>query len=255
MKIGIIGGSGLEKADVIQNLKDITVETPYGDSKLKKGSLYGEEIYIISRHGENHEITPTHVNNRANIYALGKLGCKYILATTAVGSLQRWAEPGDFVIADQFIDFTKYRKTTFFEDFNKGVEHTSLADPFSEELRRYIIESCKDLELKSHPYGTIATIEGPRFSTRAESKMFRQFADVINMSTAPEAALAKEAGLEYAVIAMTTDYDCWKQREKPVTWDEIKRIMKQNSENVKKVLVKTIEKLSSAKRIKYDNQQ
>ena len=248
MKIGIIGGSGLEKGDVLQNLEDLNLETPYGDSKLKKGSLQGEEVYIISRHGEKHEITPTNVNNRANIYALGKLGCEYILATTAVGSLKEWIKPGDFVIADQFIDFTKHRKTTFFEDFKKSVQHTSLADPFSKKLRNYLIESCRQLELRCHPNGTIITIEGPRFSTRAESKMFKQFADVINMSTAPEATLAEEAGIEYATIAMSTDYDCWRETETPVTWEQIEKVMGKNAESVKKVLVKTIEKIFPIKK-------
>jgi 5'-methylthioadenosine phosphorylase len=244
MKIGIIGGSGLEKGDVIQNLENRTVETPYGDSKLKEGSLYGEKIYIISRHGEKHEITPTNVNNRANIYALKKLGCKYILATTAVGSLREEIPPEDFVIVDQFIDFTKHRKTTFFEDFKDGVNHTVTADPFSEELRNYLIDSCKDLGFKYHPKGTVITIEGPRLSTRAESKMFQRWgADIINMSTAPEAALAKESKLEYAAIAMSTDYDCW--RGPGATWEEINKVMDKNSEKVKKVLVRTIEKISS----------
>ncbi len=244
MRIGIIGGSGLEKGDVLQNTEEIEVQTPYGSSKIKKGSLYKEDIYIISRHGEKHEITPTSVNNLANIYALGKLGCSYILATTAVGSLKEEIHPGDFVIADQFIDFTKHRKTTFFEDFKQGVQHISLADPFSKTLRKYLNDSCEELKLNHHKIGTIVTIEGPRFSTRAESYMFQQFADVINMSTAPEAILSKEAGLEYAVIAMSTDYDCWRKTEVPVTWEEIKKVMNQNSENVKQVLIKTIEKIS-----------
>lgn len=247
MKIGIIGGSGLEKGDLLQNLETIEVETPYGEtsSKIKKGTLSGSEVYIISRHGENHQITPTHVNNKANIYALGKLGCDYILATTAVGSLKENIAPGDFVIANQFIDFTKHRKTTFHEDFRNGIKHTSLADPFSSTLRSYLIDSCEELGLKHHKIGTIVTIEGPRFSTRAESFMFKNHAHVINMSTAPEAILAKEANLEYAVIAMSTDYDCWKKTEAPVTWEEIKRVMDQNSANVKKVLIRTIEKISN----------
>ena len=246
MKIGIIGGSGLEKGDVLQNLEELDLETPYGkpSSKIKKGKVGDTEVYVISRHGENHEITPTNVNNKANIYILSKLGCEYILATTAVGSLKENIKPGDFVIANQFIDFTKHRETTFHDDFKKGIKHTSLADPFSEMLRNYLIDTCNDLNFPHHKIGTIITIEGPRFSTRSESFMFREFAHVINMSTAPEAILAKEAGVEYAVIAMSTDYDCWRKSEKPVTWEEIEEVMKQNSGNVKKLLVKTIEKLS-----------
>jgi len=246
MKIGIIGGSGLEKGDFLQNIEEIDVETPYGkpSSKIKKAILHGIEIYILSRHGINHEITPTNVNNKANIYALGNLGCKHILATTAVGSLKESIMPGDFIIANQFIDFTKHRDITFFNDFKKAIKHTSLADPFSEFLRQYLIDSCEELNLKHHKIGTILTIEGPRFSTRSESFMFKNFAHVVNMSTSPEAILAKEAEIEYAVIGMVTDYDCWKKTEKPVTWEEIERVMKQNSENVKEVLMRVIEKIS-----------
>jgi len=213
MKIGIIGGSGLEKGDILQNIEELEINTPYGkpSSKIKKGILNGTEIYILSRHGINHEITPTNVNNKANIYALAQLGCEYIIATSAVGSLKESIKPGDFIIANQFIDFTKHRDITFFDDFKKGIKHTSLADPFSENLRQYLIDSCEELNLKNHKIGTIITIEGPRFSTRAESFMFKNFAHVINMSTAPEAILAKEAEVEYAVIAMSTDYDCWKK--------------------------------------------
>jgi len=247
MRIGIIGGSGLEKANIFSNMEETDVYTPYGipSSRIKKCTIGKDEIYIISRHGFNHEITPTNVNNKANIYALKKLGCKYILATTAVGSLKESIIPGDFVIANQFIDFTKHRETTFFDDFKDGVKHTSLADPFSENLRNFLIESCGELSLSHHKIGTILTIEGPRFSTRAESFMFKNFAHVINMSTAPEAILAKEAGMEYAVVAMVTDYDCWKKSEKPVSWEEVEKVMKQNSEKVTKLLVRTIEKISN----------
>ena len=247
MKIGIIGGSGLEKSDILQNLEELDIETPYGkpSSKIKKGTINNTEIFILSRHGENHEITPTKVNNKANIYALSKLGCEQILATTAVGSLKENIHPGDFVIVNQFIDFTKHREITFFDDFKKGVNHISLADPFSDTLRSYLIDACQELDLRHHKIGTVFTIEGPRFSTRAESFMFKQFAHVINMSTAPEAILAREAGIEYAVIAMATDYDCWKKTEIPVSWEEIKRVMGKNSENVKKLLIRTIEKITN----------
>jgi len=246
MKIGIIGGSGLEKGDILQEIQEIDVNTPYGQpsSKIKKGIFQNAEIYILSRHGFEHEITPTNVNNRANIKALKDLGCKYILATTAVGSLKEEIKPGNLVILNQFIDLTKHRKTTFFEDFKGGEKHTSLADPFSEILRNYLNKSCEELNLPHHKKGTVITIEGPRFSTRAESNMFRQWqADVINMSTAPEATLAKETGLEYAAIAMSTDYDCWKTGEENVTHDLVMKVMEQNAENVKKVIIKTIKKI------------
>ena len=255
MRIGIIGGSGLEKGDIFQNLEEVEIDTPYGKpSPIKKGYFNNAEIYLVSRHGYAHEITPTNVNNRANIHALFNLGCKYILATTAVGSLRDNIAPGDFVVANQFIDFTKNRKTTFFDDFKEGIKHTSLATPFSEQLRQYLIESCEELNMRHHKIGTILTIEGPRFSTRAESFMFRRFSHVINMSTSPEAILAKEIGAEYAVVAMVTDYDCWKKTEKPVTWEEVEKIMKKNAENIKRVLIKTIEKIGGQDIVKKERE-
>lgn len=254
MKLGIIGGSGLEKSDLLENLEEVDIGTPYGkpSSTIKKGTIGDTEIFLLSRHGHNHEITPTNVNNRANIHALKQLGCNYILSTTAVGSLRDQIAPGDFVIANQFIDFTKSRNITFFDNFKEGIKHTSMAEPFSKTLRQYLIESCEELNLRHHKIGSILTIEGPRFSTRAESYMFRKFAHVINMSTAPEAILANEAEIKYAVIAMSTDYDCWKKTENPVTLEEIERVMKKNSNNVKKVLIKVIEKLIDKTIIKQD---
>lgn len=249
-KIGIIGGSGLEKSDVAEKCENLEILTKYGNAKLKKFLLKGAEIFFISRHGENHEITPSKVNNRANISALFQLGCRHIIATTAVGSLKDSISPGDFVIANQFIDFTKKRDTTFFNDFSQGIKHTGMAEPFSKFLRDILIDSCVELGLKHHKIGTIVTIEGPRFSTRAESFMFKKFAHVINMSTAPEAILANELGIDYSAVAMTTDYDCWKKNENPVTWEEIERIMKQNSDNVKKLLIRAIENI-----LKYDESE
>lgn len=248
LKIGIIGGSGLDDPKIMQNAQEVEVDTPYGkpSSAITQGKIYGVDVCILARHGKKHEFPPTHVNNRANIYALKKLGCTHILATTAVGSLKQEIGRGDFVVLDQFIDFTRHRDITFYDDFKEGVEHVSLADPFSEVLRKKFIQSCKDLNIKHHSKGTVVTIEGPRFSTRAESNMFRQWgADVINMSIAPEATLAREAGIEYAAVAMSTDYDCWKTDEKPVSWDDILKIFADNSEKMKKLLLRTIERLSS----------
>jgi 5'-methylthioadenosine phosphorylase len=248
VKIGIIGGSGLDDPNLIQNPQEIEIDTPYGkpSAKITSGKISGVDVCILARHGKKHEITPTNVNNRANIYALGKLGCTHIIATTAVGSLREEIGRGDFVILDQFIDFTRRRELTFFDNFEGGAKHTPMAEPFSDLLRKKIIDSCKNLNIKFHPKGTVVTIEGPRFSTRAESHMFRQWgADVINMSIAPEAILAKEAELQYAAIAMSTDYDCWKTDEAPVTWEAILGIFKENSEKMKKLLVQVIEKISS----------
>jgi len=248
MKIGIIGGSGLDDPKMLKDFQETEVDTPYGkpSSAITTGTIAGIEICILARHGKKHEITPTNVNNRANIFALGKLGCTHIISTTAVGSLREEIGRGDFVILDQFIDFTKHRHATFHDDFKSGIKHTPMATPFSEFLRKKIISSCNNLGIKYHPKGTVVTIEGPRFSTKAESKVFRMWgADVINMSIAPEATLANEAGLQYSAIAMSTDYDCWKENEAPVTWDAILEIFKNNAEKMKNLLVKVIEKLAN----------
>src|SRR4030043_2113979 len=252
MKIGIIGGSGLENPEILSEYKQKEVDTPFGkpSSPLITGKINGIEVMIISRHGLKHEIPPTEVNNRANIFALKYEGCKYILATTAVGSLREEIKRGDFVILDDFFDFTKQRKLSFFEKFEFGPIHTPMVNPFSDILRKKLIESCRELNFFCHEKGTVITIEGSRFSTRAESRMFRQFgADVINMSVAPEAILANEAEVPYGVIAMSTDYDCWKEGEENVTWEMIKEIMKDNTERVKKVLLKVIDSFSREQEI------
>jgi 5'-methylthioadenosine phosphorylase len=252
MKIGIIGGSGLEDPKLLEDFKTKEVTTPFGNpsSPLTTGRINNIDVVIISRHGVKHEITPTEVNNRANIFALKDEGCKFIIATTAVSSLREEIKRGDFVILDQFIDFTKQRKLTFFDKFEFGAIHTQMANPFSEELRKKLIESCEKLKFPVHKKGTAITIEGPRFSTKAESNLFRQWgAHVINMATSPEAILANEAEVPYAVIAMSTDYDSWKDNEEPVTWNEIKYIMKENAEKVKKVLLETINSFSREQEI------
>jgi 5'-methylthioadenosine phosphorylase len=252
MKIGIIGGSGLENPEILSDFKTKEVDTPFGkpSSPIISGKIGSIDVFIISRHGIKHQIPPTQVNNRANIFALKSEGCKFIISTTAVGSLKEEMKRGDFVILDQFIDFTKQRKLSFFETFEFGPIHTPMANPFSEELRNKLIESCDKLGFLYHKKGTVITIEGPRFSTKAESNMFRQLGgDVINMSISPECILANEAEIPYASIAMVTDYDCWKTDEEPVTWNIIKQIMKDNSENVKKVLLNVINSFSKEQEI------
>jgi 5'-methylthioadenosine phosphorylase len=240
-KIGLIGGSGLEKLNIFSNAGEVSVDTPYGSpsSTFFTGTIGGCEVYILSRHGRDHAIPPTQVNNRANIFALKQLGCKYIFATTACGSLREEIGRGHVVIADQFIDFTNLRVNTFYDAFEAGqMAHTAMADPFSETLRQILIKGCQELNIPFHSSGTIVTIEGPRFSTRAESKMFRLLgADVINMSVAPEASLAMEAGIPYAAIALSTDYDSWKHDEDPVTWEDVLRVFNENVKHVTGLLV------------------
>ena len=247
VKIGIIGGSGLDNPDILENAKDMKVKTPYGDpsSPLKTGKIKGVDVVLLARHGREHTIPPTFVNNRANIHALKEAGCTHILATTACGSLRKEIGRGDFVVLDQFIDFTRLRKVSFYDKFKPGdMAHTPMAEPFNKGLREAIIKTCEELKLKHHKTGTVITIEGARFSTKAESRMFRLWgADVINMSIAPEAILANEAGIPYAAVAMSTDYDCWKTDEKPVTWEEVLKVFGQNVEKVTKLLVSAILKV------------
>jgi len=240
MKTGIIGGSGLEKLDIFTKLSEKEIETPYGSpsSPLVSGVLSGKEVVFLSRHGYGHTITPSHVNNRANITALIQEGCTQIIATTACGSLREEIGRGHLVILDQFIDFTRHRAVTFHEHFEEGkIKHTPMAEPFDQRLRQIIIENAKKLNLALHESGTVITIEGPRFSTRAESHMFRLWgADVINMSTAPEAILANEADIPYAAIAMSTDYDCWKINEEAVSWEAVLETFSRNVHNVNALL-------------------
>ncbi len=246
LKIGIIGGSGLDDPQFFKNPDILDIDTDYGQpsSLLLSGKIHDVETIILSRHGTRHQYSPTQVNNCANIKALQKAGVTHIIATTACGSLREDIDRGHLVILDQFIDFTRFRKTTFVDSFENGAVHTGMAHPFDGALRKKIYATAKYLDLNVHDKGCVVTIEGPRFSTAAESRMFRILgADVINMSTAPEAMLANEAGIPYAAIAMSTDYDSWKEDEEPVTWDEILEVFNKNSDNVKKLLVNVIREL------------
>ena len=244
VKIGIIGGSGLENPTLFQDPQIHEVDTRYGQpsAPLMIGKISGIETVLLARHGSEHQYSPTQVNNRANIMAMKEVGVSHIIATTACGSLRQEIDRGHLLILDQFIDFTRFRKNTFYDSFESGAHHTAMAHPFNEELRDKLHAAAQTLQLPVHPKGCVVTIEGPRFSTVAESKMFRLWgADVINMSTAPEAMLANEAGIPYAAVAMSTDYDCWKEDEAPVTWEEILTVFRKNADNVTGLLVKVIE--------------
>ena len=243
-KIALIGGSGLEKLNIFREIKEVEVTTQYGapSSTFFTGKMDSCEVFILSRHGRDHSIPPTQVNNRANIDAIRQLGCSHIIATTACGSLREEIGRGHLVIPDQFIDFTRHRINTFHDVFEPGkMAHAAMADPFSEELRNILIEGCKENGFNHHPAGTVVTIEGPRFSTRAESKMFRTLgADIINMSLAPEASLAYEAGIPYAAVALSTDYDSWKHDEEPVTWEDVLKVFNENVNHVTNLLIHVI---------------
>jgi len=245
--IGIIGGSGLDNPDILQNPRDERVTTPYGElpSPVRIGAIGGHTVCLVARHGREHTVPPSQVNYRAIIDTLRQLGCTGILSTTAVGSLRQEIDRGDLVILDQFIDVTRHRATTFHDSFEPhNPVHTPMAEPFDSALRELLIKTCRELGVRHHETGTVITIEGPRFSSRAESNMFRLWgADVINMSIAPECILANEASIAYASVAMSTDYDCWKTDEAPVTWDDILHIFTQNAQKVTDVLITSIGKL------------
>ena len=235
-KIGIIGGSGLDDPNLLESYKIIDITTPFGQpsSAITEGRLNGVDVAIIARHGKKHQINPTNVNYRANIWALKERSCTHILAATAVGSLKEHIAPGHLVFPDQFIDRTTKRKSTFYD--TNQVCHISMAEPFCPHLRKLLAETAGQLNIRAHDKGTVITIEGPRFSTKAESHMFRTWgADIINMSTVPEVVLAREAGLCYASIAMSTDFDCWKDGPH-VTLEEVLKVMRENAERVKQLI-------------------
>lgn len=239
-KIGIIGGSGLDNPKLLKKPKEIEVKTPFGkpSDKLTTGLLGDKEIVILARHSKGHQIAPSRIPFRANIWALKKLGCTHILATTACGSLKEQIKPGHLVFIDQFIDFTKLRPLTFFDN---EVVHTPMAHPFDLKSREVLIKVARQLKLDYHPKGTMITIEGPRFSTKAESLMFQNWgAELVNMTTAPEVILANELKIPYQSIAMVTDYDCWKEEEESVSFDLIMKRMQENAGKVKRLLIETI---------------
>jgi 5'-methylthioadenosine phosphorylase len=241
-EIGIIGGTGLYDPRLLKNVEEVTVETPYGkpSDSITVGELAGKCVAFLPRHGKKHTIRPTDINVRANIFALKKLGVKRILAPSTVGSLREEYHPGEIVFCDQFIDRTTRREQSFYTE-NK-VCHISVAEPMCPELRQNLIAVAENMGIKMHETGTYVCIEGPRFSTKAESKMYRQWgADVVGMTLVPECVLAREAEICYASISTVTDYDVWKDH--PVCVDDIVKIMKTNIENVKRIIAETVAKL------------
>jgi 5'-methylthioadenosine phosphorylase len=242
VEIGIIGGTGLYDPQLLKNVEEVIVETPYGapSDAITVGELTGKRVAFLPRHGKKHTIRPTDVNSRANIFALKKLGAKRILAPSAVGSLKEDCKPGDVVFADQFIDRTTKREQSFYTG-NK-VCHISVAEPMCPEIRATLIAVAKDMDIRVHPTGTYICIEGPRFSTKAESKLFRSWdADIIGMTLVPECVLAREAELCYASISTVTDYDVWKDHV--VSADEVVATMKDSVEKVKRIILEAVRHL------------
>src|SRR4030066_2178820 len=241
-EFGVIGGTGLYDPKLLKNVQEVTVDTPYGNPSdtITVGELGGKCVAFLPRHGKKHTIRPTDINVRANIFALKKLGVKRILAPSTVGSLREEYHPGEIAFVDHFIDRTTRREQSFYTEGK--VCHISVSEPMCPELRKILISAAKKLKINAHGSGTYVCIEGPRFSTKAESKMYRTWgADVVGMTLVPECVLAREAEVCYASIAMVTDYDVWKDH--PVCVDDIVKTMKANIENVKRIIVETIAKI------------
>ncbi|NSX00359.1 S-methyl-5'-thioadenosine phosphorylase [bacterium] len=236
-KVAIIGGSGLYDIEDPSNAEELNIVTPWGSTSdsILKTEQDGLEVYFLSRHGRGHLIGPSQINFRANIYALKFLGIDWIISVSAVGSLKEEIPPGTIVIPDQFIDFTKNRFNTFFDE--GIVAHVSMAKPVSENLSSIMVDSCKKLGFSYKEGGTYVCIEGPQFSSLAESNFYRSLgADIIGMTNMPEAKLAREAEICYSTLALSTDYDCWHEGHDSVTVDEVVSTMNNNVQNARMVI-------------------
>jgi len=241
-QIGIIGGSGLYQMEGFTNLKEVRIETPFGkpSDAITLGTFHGIRVAFLARHGRGHRTLPSAINYRANIHALKALGVTRVFSVSAVGSMRETIRPGDFVLPDQFIDRTTQRDSTFFD---QGiVAHVAFADPLCGTLSTVLEKASQGVSVKVHRPGTYLCIEGPQFSSRAESFLYRQWGvDVIGMTNIPEAKLAREAELCYATLALVTDYDCWHETEEAVSVGAILSIMHQNVETAKIVLRHALE--------------
>ena len=244
VKVGIIGGSGFYQMDGLNELRKIEVETPFGlpSHAVVVGKIDGQSVAFLPRHGVGHPLLPSEINVRANIYALKSLGVEWLIGVSAVGSLREEIEPRHFVIPDQLYDHTKNRISTFFGD--GIVAHVGFADPFCPILGQCIYQSAKRVGATIHSGGTYICMEGPAFSTLAESNLYRKFGfDVIGMTAAPEAKLAREAEMSYAVLACSTDYDCWHEDHEAVTTEMIIENLLANVETAKQIVRSAIQNL------------
>ncbi|PSB34869.1 S-methyl-5'-thioadenosine phosphorylase [Chlorogloea sp. CCALA 695] len=247
-KIGIIGGSGLYKMEALKDVKEVKISTPFGSPSdaLIVGTLAETSVAFLARHGRNHTLLPSEVPYQANIYAMKQLGVEYIISASAVGSLKAEAKPLDMVVPDQFIDRTKDRVSTF---FGEGiVAHIAFADPVCSQLAKVLREAIASLNLTDvtlHRGGTYICMEGPAFSTKAESHLYRSWdATVIGMTNLPEAKLAREAEMAYATLALVTDYDCWYPDHDSVTVEMVIANLQRNATNAQKVIQETVKRLS-----------
>jgi 5'-methylthioadenosine phosphorylase len=240
--IGVIGGSGLYDLPGLQNLEELSISTPFGDPSdhLHKGELAGRSIYFLPRHGRGHRIAPHEINHQANIYALRSVGVRWLICVTAVGSLCEEVRPRDVLVPDQLLDRTSRREHhTFFG--NGIVAHVSFADPYSATLRSLLVAGATRAGATVHDGGTYVNMDGPAFSTRAESEFYRrQGASVIGMTNLPEAKLAREAEIACGTLSMITDYDCWKIDEEPVSAAAVGAHLQANVEMARSILLETL---------------
>lgn len=235
--LGIVGGSGLYDIEGVQNIQKHKITTPFGDPSddYVTGELNGTKIVFLPRHGVGHRFLPSEVNYRANIYGFKKLGVEFLLSVSAVGSLKEEIAPGDMVLPDQFYDRTMGRKSTF---FGEGiVAHVTFGDPICKQFQDYVHKACKKVNVKTHLNGTYVCMEGPLFSTKSESHFYRSLnASVIGMTNVTEAKLAREAGMSYVPLSLSTDYDCWHESEEIVTGAMVVAVMKKNVETAKSII-------------------
>lgn len=243
--IAIIGGTGVYDPNILENVRQDEVLTPYGLVSYRVGNFKGKSIAFIPRHGSKHSIAPHLINYQANIWAMKKIGVKMILATAAVGSLILELKLGDFVLVDQFIDFTKNRKNTFYEGGERGVVHVDLTNPYCSILREKLLLAAEHIGMAIHNYGTYVCTEGPRFETPAEIHMFSMLGGhVVGMTNVPEVILAREAEMCYATIAMVTNYAAGISSGS-LTYGEVLQVMNANTENLKKLLMNAINSMES----------
>lgn len=253
VRIGVIGGSGVYDMAQLKDMREVRLDTPFGtpSDAYMVGQIDGQEIAFLPRHGRGHRISPTHLNSRANIYGFKMLGVEYLISISACGSLQLRYQPGDIVVPDQIYDRTRARVSSFFDDPEAGtgglVVHVSVAEPFCAYLSGICADAVAETGHTVHRGGTFVTIEGPRFSTRAESHVFQQFGfAIIGMTASPEAFLAREAGMSYAAMGHVTDYDVWHETEASVTVDMVIRQLLANAEVAKASVVNTARLLRDA---------
>jgi len=235
--LGVIGGSGLYEMEDMKNVRNVRVRTPFGNPSdaLVVGEIGGRTLAFLPRHGRGHRIPPSQINFRANIYALKKIGARWVISLSAVGSMKEGIRPGDIVVVDQFFDHTRFRPNTFFSDGIVG--HIPFADPVCPALAEITHLSARKVVKRTRRGGTYLCMEGPAFSTRAESRIYRKWGvDVIGMTNMPEAKLAREAEICYATLALATDYDCWHENEEDVSIESILAIIRQNVENSKRII-------------------